>query len=75
MTARKSQCDLILERLQRGEASTWELMHVSGSLAVHSRIAELRVRGVNVEHRRAVSRTANGRQVVSFYRLAEQVAA
>lgn len=75
MTARPSQCDLILARLQRGEASTWELMHASGSLVIHSRIANLRERGHVIEVRKSVTRTANGTRVAYVYRLAEPVAA
>lgn len=70
MTPKRSQCDLILERLRQREASTWDLMAASGSLAVHSRIHELRARGVRIEHSRRVTRSAKGRQVVSYYRLA-----
>ena len=41
-----SQCDEILERLERGEVITPLVAYeITGSLACHSRIAELRERG------------------------------
>ena len=41
-----SQCDLVLEMLQRGEQVTPATVHErTGSYAAHSRISELRERG------------------------------
>lgn len=63
-----SQCDLILAVLER-HAGTWisllELAAASGSMAVHSRIADLRARGKTIEHRNE----RKGRTVHSSYRL------
>jgi hypothetical protein len=42
-----------------------DLWKVSGAFAVHSRISDLRKKGMNIENRREVS----GRTIHSFYRL------
>lgn len=64
----QSQCDRILERLQKS-AGQWvsivELHRVSGSYVIHSRIADLRKRGCQIEQRNEWS---DG-QCHSFYRL------
>lgn len=63
-----SQCDLILAELehQRGEwVSLPILAAASGSMAVHSRIADLRARGLQIEHRNE----RKGRMIHSSYRL------
>lgn len=44
-----------------------DLWRVSGAMAVHSRIADLRKAGMNIENKREV----RGRIVHSFYRLVE----
>lgn len=63
-----SQCELILAELQR-RAGAWvslpELARVSNSMAVHSRIADLRARGASIEHRNQ----RVGRMIHSSYRL------
>jgi biotin operon repressor len=68
ITAGTSQCDLILAALQRA-AGRWvglpDLHRASGSMAVHSRIADLRARGLDIEHRNQRA----GRMVHSSYRL------
>lgn len=74
-----SQCELVLQRL-RDRSGLWvpmpELHRASGSLAVHSRISDLRRRGYNIEHRnRNASRPDGGRWIHSEYRLVEEVAA
>lgn len=65
-----SQADRILEAL-RLAAGGWVqmpgLVRASGAYAVHSRIADLRKRGLRIEQE-SVNR---GRQVYSFYRLVE----
>jgi biotin operon repressor len=67
-TAGLSQCDLILAELQRA-AGRWvglpDLHRASGSMAVHSRIADLRARGLPIEHRNE----RHGRMIHSSYRL------
>ncbi len=45
-----------------------DLWRVSGAMAVHSRIADLRKSGMNIENKREVK----GRIVHSFYRLVEE---
>jgi hypothetical protein len=66
-----SQCDLILAALQR-HAGHWvelpALYQASGSMAVHSRIADLRARGHIIEQRNQ----RHGRMVHSSYRLIPQ---
>lgn len=63
----RSQCDAILAKLEdcRGE---WvpmpELVECSGSYNVHSRIADLRKRGIDIQHRNA----RRGKSVHSFYK-------
>jgi len=63
-----SQCDLILAALERA-AGRWvglpDLHRASGSMAVHSRIADLRARGLTIEHRNQ----RVGRSVHSSYKL------
>ncbi len=64
-----SQCDRILNRLQVMPAA-WvsmpELARVSGSFNVHSRIADLRKRGIRIEQKSEQIQ----KKVFSFYRLA-----
>jgi hypothetical protein len=63
-----SQCDRILAELQR-HAGHWvsiiQLAAVSGSMAVHSRISDLRGKGHHIDHRNE----RRGRMVHSSYRL------
>lgn len=63
-----SQCDLILAVLER-HAGAWvsllELAAASGSMAVHSRIADLRSRGKSIEHKNE----RKGRTIHSSYKL------
>lgn len=63
-----SQCEIILAALQN-KAGEWvslpELAFSSGSMAVHSRISDLRERGHLIEHRNQ----RKGRKVHSSYRL------
>jgi hypothetical protein len=70
--AGESQCDRILERLM-ATPGQWvpmpELYRISGAMAVHSRVADLRKRGVPVEHRNV--RQGNRGAVHSFYRVPE----
>lgn len=65
-----SQADRILAKL-REAAGGWvqmpQLVQASGAYAVHSRIADLRKRGLRIEQE-SVNR---GRLVFSFYRLQE----
>lgn len=68
-SAGASQCDLILAELERADGA-WvglPLLHAaSGSMAVHSRIADLRTRrGLTIEHRNQ----RKGRTIHSSYRL------
>lgn len=71
-----SQCDLILGRLRAegrdadGWVSTLILGHHSGSLAVHSRIAELRARGYTIERTARTVRSRRGPRRIHYYRLA-----
>lgn len=64
-----SQCDRI-EAVLRSRIGEWvpmpELWRASGAMAVHSRISDLRKRGLDIEHRNEV---AAGRVTHSFYRL------
>lgn len=63
-----SQCDLILAELQRREG-TWvsliDLAATSGSMAVHSRISDLRAKGHSIDHRNQ----RKGRTIHSSYKL------
>lgn len=65
-----SQCGAILARLDAA-GGDWvpmpELAQASGAFAVHSRVAELRSWGHNIEQRSE----RVGRKVRSFYRLVE----
>ena len=64
-----SQCDKILARLQaaNGEwVSMLDLWICSGSMAIHSRISDLRKRGHTIEQS---NRNNHGRKVHSFYKL------
>jgi len=65
-----SQCEKILAHLQ-AHLGEWvpmpELYQVSGAMAVHSRIADLRRNGANIEHKN--ERTSGSRMLKSFYRL------
>lgn len=67
-TAGLSQCDIILAALQRA-AGRWvdlpALHAASGSMAVHSRIADLRARGLRIDQRNQ----RHGRMIHSQYRL------
>jgi hypothetical protein len=65
-----SQADIILGRLQStpGEwVSVLELHEISRSLAVHSRINDLRNRGYVIEHKN--ERPSDSTAVHSFYRI------
>ena len=70
-TAGASQCDLILAEL-RQNANEWvpmpHLARVSGSLNIHSRIADLVKRGHRIENRQITK----GRMRHSFYRIAAE---
>lgn len=63
-----SQCDLIL-RCLRKHLGCWvslpTLWQASGSMAVHSRITDLRKRGAQIEQ----ASLRRGRQCLSLYRL------
>lgn len=65
-----SQCDLVLACLH-GHGGDWVPMPLlarhSGAYAVHSRIADLRKRGYQIDHRNL----RNGRRILSQYRLTE----
>jgi len=65
-----SQCDKILARLKETPGE-WvpmpELYRVSGAMAVHSRIADLRGLGFTIGHRN--ERREGSRATHSFYRL------
>ena len=65
-----SQCDRI-ERVLRDRAGEWvpmpDLWRASGAFAVHSRISDLRRRGLAIEHRNE-RKSADG-STHSFYRL------
>ena len=68
IAAGSSQCAIVLDLLQQaaGEWVSLTTLHVhSGSMAVHSRINDLRQRGHAIEHRNQRVR----RMVHSFYRL------
>lgn len=68
-----SQCALILRRLRR-HAGRWvslpTLWRASGSMAVHSRITDLRKRGATIEQQSL----HRGRQILSRYRLIDEAA-
>ena len=68
-----SQCDRILALL-RERAGQWvplpDLALVSGSMAVHSRIADLRKRGEQIEQRNE----RRGRMIHSSYKLTQRLA-
>lgn len=68
--AGESQETLILAHLQK-HLGEWvpmpELYSVSGSMAVHSRIAGLRKLGCNIEHKN--ERKPGSRTILSFYKL------
>ena len=67
-TTGESQCDVILDKLRRHEGR-WvdmvDLHRASGSMAIHSRIADLRKRGHTIEQQNK----RHGRTVHSQYRL------
>lgn len=66
--AGSSQCDLILAALLAANGSWVSILtlhNASGSMAVHSRIADLRARGHHIEHRNERA----GRMVHSSYRI------
>jgi biotin operon repressor len=63
-----SQCDKILASLHLHSGRWVSVVHlasISGSMAVHSRISDLRARGINIEHRNE----RVGRMIHSSYRL------
>jgi len=64
-----SQCDLVLLALT-ARVGEWVpmpyLARLSGAYAVHSRVADLRRRGHQIDHRNL----RHGRRVLSQYRLA-----
>jgi hypothetical protein len=66
----ESQCQKILNHL-RAHLGEWvpmpELYQVSGAMAVHSRIADLRAAGCRIEHKN--EREPGSRTQKSFYRL------
>jgi biotin operon repressor len=68
IAAGESQCDRIAAELRK-RAGAWvslpELALISGSHAVHSRISDLRARGLHIEHRNE----RKGRMIHSSYRL------
>ena len=68
--AGKSQCRLILDTLKT-RAGAWvampHLYKVSGSMAVHSRVADLRKNGHNIQN----EKRRHGRKCFSYYRLIE----
>jgi hypothetical protein len=67
-----SQCERILELLRRGEALTpLDAFRECGTLALHSRIAELRERGHDI--RCELVEVPSGKRV-GRYRLVEQLA-
>jgi predicted transcriptional regulator len=69
---KERQVDVVLQMLQGGHpCSTWELAQAARSLAVHSRVNDLRRDGHDIRH---WEETRDGRRV-HFYRLVEQVAA
>jgi hypothetical protein len=69
---RERQVDIVLQMLQGGyPCSTWELAQAARSLAVHSRVNDLRRDGHDIRH---WEETRDGRRV-HFYRLVEEVAA
>jgi radical SAM superfamily enzyme len=77
-SASASQCDLILHALRqaRGQWVTMMALHrASGSMAVHSRIAELRKRGHDIaQYNDQVRNARTGRPAVrSHYRLVRDV--
>ena len=64
MSEPKSQTETILEHLKAGNSITpAEAFRLCGSLALHSRIAELRARGFNV---RKVMVSSNGKRYGSY---------
>lgn len=69
--AGQSQCDKILRHLQ-ANAGDWigmpQLVRISGSYNIHSRIADLRKRGHQISHK---NERRNG-EVHSYYRLTSQ---
>lgn len=76
-----SQCQEILNCLMvRGEqgATTVELGRVSGSLAVHSRICDLRAAGYRLSHTTELKRSRKGKKpktiVIHRYRLIQNEA-
>jgi hypothetical protein len=67
-TKADTQCGRILAKLMEtpGEpVGLWDLYQVSGSMAVHSRISELRERG----HHIVCTTTQQGKKVLSSYTL------
>lgn len=76
MNTNPSQSNIILSTLKKWSAAHkeggwvpgWYLYRVSGAMAVHSRIAELRKRGHKIPNRQETS----GRARRSYYRLEAQ---
>lgn len=70
--AEPSQADIVLECLQRRKGR-WvampKLASISGSMAVHSLVAQLRKKGFNIINDQRTRRDARTRD--SFYRLVE----
>jgi biotin operon repressor len=63
-----TQCDTILASLKLHQGDWVSLVHLatlSGSMAVHSRIADLRARGHAIDHKNE----RKGRMIHSSYRL------
>ena len=71
ITAGTSQCDKI-EAALRSRIGEWvpmpDLYFASGSMAVHSRISDLRSRGLQIDHRNL----RRGSMVISQYRLIDR---
>ena len=68
--AGNSQCDIILDSLKAQQGTWVSMLHLhllSGSMAVHSRIADLRARGHIIEQRNV----RKGRMIHSSYRLVD----
>ena len=65
-----SQCDRILDRLQRTPGD-WvpmpSLARIAGGYAVHSRVSDLRAKGYHIEQQNR----RTGRKIHSFYRIAD----
>ncbi len=62
---KRSQCDTLLSMLKRWRVSARDLYVACGSLACHSRVAELSERGYDIQAERYKERGA----IVTRYRL------